>query len=51
MPRFGADNILKPEEIQSIADYVMTLFGKPEAGKDVTARPDVVRRQLRGLPR
>jgi cytochrome c oxidase cbb3-type subunit 3 len=37
MPRFGVDNMLKPEEIQSVADYVMTLFGKPEPGKDVTA--------------
>ncbi len=36
MPRFGADGILKPGEIQQIADYVMTLYGKP-AAKDVTA--------------
>jgi cytochrome c oxidase cbb3-type subunit 3 len=37
MPRFGADGILKPEEIQQVADYVMTLFGTTEAGKDVSA--------------
>ncbi len=35
MPRFGADGVLKPEQIQQVADYVMTLFGKPEAGKDI----------------
>ena len=37
MPRFGADGILKPEEIQQVADYVMTLFGSAETGKDVSA--------------
>ena len=37
MPRFGADGILKPAEIQQVADYVMTLFGHDDAGKDVTA--------------
>ena len=37
MPRFGADGILKPAEIQQVADYVMTLFGHADAGKDVTA--------------
>jgi cytochrome c oxidase cbb3-type subunit III len=37
MPRFGADGILKPAEIQQVADYVMTLYGHAEAGKDVTA--------------
>jgi cytochrome c oxidase cbb3-type subunit 3 len=37
MPRFGADGMLKPEQIQQVADYVMTLFGKGEAGKDVSA--------------
>jgi len=36
MPRFGVDGMLKPEQIQQVADYVMTLFGKPEPGKDVT---------------
>ncbi len=36
MPRFGADGILKPEQIQHIADYVMTLFGKPVPGADIT---------------
>ena len=37
MPRFGADGILKPAEVQQVADYVMTLFGHADAGKDVTA--------------
>ncbi len=29
MPKFGADGILKPAEIQAVADYVMTLYGTP----------------------
>jgi cytochrome c oxidase cbb3-type subunit 3 len=37
MPRFGADGILKPDEIQQIADYVMTLYGKAQPDKDVSA--------------
>ncbi len=37
MPRFGADGVLKPAEIQQVADYVMTLYGHPAAGKDVSA--------------
>lgn len=37
MLRFGADAVLKPEEIQQVADYVMTLFGTPTRGVDVTA--------------
>jgi cytochrome c oxidase cbb3-type subunit 3 len=37
MPRFGADGILKPEQIQQVADYVMTLYGNAELGKDVSA--------------
>jgi cytochrome c oxidase cbb3-type subunit III len=37
MPRFGADGILKPSEIQQVADYVMTLFGHADVGKDVTS--------------
>jgi cytochrome c oxidase cbb3-type subunit 3 len=37
MPRFGVDGILKPEEIQQVADYVMTLFDKPQPGKNVSA--------------
>jgi cytochrome c oxidase cbb3-type subunit 3 len=32
MPRFGGDGILKPAEIQSVADYVATLFGLPATG-------------------
>jgi cytochrome c oxidase cbb3-type subunit III len=38
MPRFGADGILKPDEIQAVADYVMTLFGKPAVGATDTAK-------------
>ena len=37
MPRFGADGILKPEQIEQVADYVMTLFGKGKEGVDVAA--------------
>ena len=37
MPRFGADGILKPVEIQQVADYVMTLFGRTTPGLNVTA--------------
>ena len=37
MPRFGLDGVLKPEQIQQVADYVMTLYGKGEAGKDTAA--------------
>jgi cytochrome c oxidase cbb3-type subunit III len=37
MPRFGIDGILKPDEIQQVADYVMTLYGKPQPGKEVAA--------------
>lgn len=36
MLRFGADGILKPDEIQNVADYVMTLYGKP-TDRDVSA--------------
>ncbi len=28
MPRFGADNILKPEQISDVADYVLSLSGQ-----------------------
>jgi cytochrome c oxidase cbb3-type subunit III len=42
MPHFGADNLLPPEDIQSVADYVFTLYGghvdKPvEAGAKIFA--------------
>ena len=37
MPRFGPDAILKPAEIRAVADYVMTLYGTPVAGKDIKA--------------
>src|SRR6185437_4655290 len=37
MPRFGADGVLKPAEIQQVADYVMTLYGRADAGRDVAA--------------
>jgi cytochrome c oxidase cbb3-type subunit III len=37
MPRFGADGILKPEEVQQVADYVWAAFyGHPTAGQDVS---------------
>jgi cytochrome c oxidase cbb3-type subunit 3 len=35
MPRFGADGILKPDEIAAVADYVMTLYGTGPAAADV----------------
>jgi cytochrome c oxidase cbb3-type subunit 3 len=37
MLRFGVFGILKPEQIQQVADYVMTMYGKGEDGKDVSA--------------
>ncbi len=37
MPRFGVDAMLKPPEIQVVAEYVMTLYGTPVAGKDTAA--------------
>jgi cytochrome c oxidase cbb3-type subunit 3 len=38
MPRFGADNMLKPAEIEAVADYVWaTFYGHPTAGQDVSA--------------
>jgi cytochrome c oxidase cbb3-type subunit 3 len=37
MPRFGIDGILKPEQIQQVADYIVTLYGSGEPSKDVSA--------------
>jgi cytochrome c oxidase cbb3-type subunit 3 len=37
MPRFGVDAMLQPAQIQQVADYVVTLFGKPGSGVDVSA--------------
>ena len=38
MPRFGADGVLKPAEIQSVADFVWSKFyGHTTAGQDVSA--------------
>lgn len=41
MPKFGADGLLKPVEIEQVANYVMTLYGKPAtdtaAGKQLFA--------------
>jgi cytochrome c oxidase cbb3-type subunit 3 len=38
MPRFGADAILKPEEIQQVADYVWsTFYGHKTEGQDLSA--------------
>lgn len=28
MPKFGADGLLKPAEIEQVADYIMTLYGQ-----------------------
>ncbi len=36
MPRFGADGVLQPAQIQQVTDYVMTLYGKAD-GKDISA--------------
>lgn len=35
MPRFGADGILKPDEIAAIADTVMAMYGTPVPKADV----------------
>ena len=38
MPRFGAAGLLKPEEIEQVADYIWaTFYGHPKAGEDVSA--------------
>jgi cytochrome c oxidase cbb3-type subunit 3 len=37
MPRFGVDGVLKPAEIEQVADYVAGLFGQPIAGRDTAA--------------
>ena len=37
MPRFGADGMLKPAEIQQVADYVDDVLRHAAAGKDVSA--------------
>jgi cytochrome c oxidase cbb3-type subunit III len=37
MPRFGADGVLQPAEIQQVADYVMTLYGRDSPGVEVAA--------------
>ncbi len=37
MPSFGADGVLKPDQIQQVADYVMTLYGKGKPGVEVAA--------------
>jgi cytochrome c oxidase cbb3-type subunit 3 len=37
MPRFGADGILKPDQIQNVADYVMTLYGTPNRDASSTS--------------
>jgi cytochrome c oxidase cbb3-type subunit III len=36
MPAFGDTGMLKPEQISQVVDYVMTLFGQPVKGVDVT---------------
>ncbi len=38
MPRFGADGMLKPEEIEAVTSYVWaTFYGHPTDGQDVSA--------------
>jgi cytochrome c oxidase cbb3-type subunit III len=37
MPRFGADGVLKPGEIDAVADYVATLYGLDVSGRDVAS--------------
>jgi cytochrome c oxidase cbb3-type subunit III len=38
MPRFGADNVLKPAEVEAVASYVWASFyGHPADGQDTTA--------------
>jgi len=37
MPRFGVDGIMKPAEIQQVADFVMTLYRHAEGGQAVSA--------------
>jgi cytochrome c oxidase cbb3-type subunit 3 len=38
MPRFGADGMLKPAEIEAVTDYVWSTFwGHPTTGQDVSA--------------
>jgi cytochrome c oxidase cbb3-type subunit 3 len=38
MPRFGADGVLKPAEIEAVADYVWaTFYGHASAGQNVSA--------------
>lgn len=37
MPRFGVDGVLKPDQIQQVADFVMTLYGSGKDGEDVSA--------------
>ena len=51
MLRFGADGMLKPEQIQQVADYVMTMYGKGEDGQGRDRRQGDLRRQLRRLSR
>jgi len=37
MPRFGADGLLTPEEIATVADYVLSLSGAATAGEEGAA--------------
>lgn len=38
MPRFGVDAMLKPDEIQAVADHVMVLYGKSTLGSPAGAK-------------
>ncbi|WP_114913114.1 cytochrome-c oxidase, cbb3-type subunit III [Acidibrevibacterium fodinaquatile] len=37
MPNFGGDKLLTPAQIEDVADYVMTLYGKAKTGVDTSA--------------
>ena len=37
MPRFGIDGVLNPVQIQQVADYVMTFYGRGDAANDIGA--------------
>lgn len=37
MPNFGGDKLLTPAQIEDVADYVMTLYGKAKPGVDTSA--------------
>jgi cytochrome c oxidase cbb3-type subunit 3 len=50
MPSFGRDGILKPEQVDDLAEYVVHISGRPANSAAVTGRAPVSG-QLRGLSR